>query len=448
MKKRYIFLLLLLAIAVFGYIKLFYSSINKTAVPSNADMVATIDVKKLARTALWNILKHPSKWSWSSSPQDTTGKVDLKDVFELPDYAQAFHVSGEPIHAWYCMLQVKDTELLAKALLQYNFTKLKPNQYVNDSLKLGVLINDKNIILSSNSSDSTAGLNTVADLLFVKKSFLADEKFSKIKNANSHLSILITANKFLKEDAIINTNLSNDGINIGGTFTPQDAYKFVENNFSYSSNAMLGLGFVQPPANVYELISDADKANISKAIGVNLDTLMQPSNKYYNLNVLGIKPRIDSAITYEYDDDFNKVEKVVVNNVDEPDFGFNIVGDSVKYIYNNWIANKTLAVTGSDALFRPMPFAKSYCTVTDKQMLIAPKTYVAQTNTQQLSAVFYLNILVEKLSANYLKYFPEDVKNAFVRLSKANIICNQKDKQLILKASIIKTPAAKGFLDF
>ena len=231
MKKRYIFLLLLLALAIFGYIKLFYSSINKTAVPSNADMVATIDVKKVARTALWNIIKQPSKWSLSIRPKDTTGKVDLKDVFELPDYAQAFHISGEPMQAWYCMLQVKDTELLAKALLQYNFTKLKPNQYVNDSLKLGVLVNDKNIILSSNSTDSTTNLNTVADLLFVKKTFLAEEKWSKIKNANSHLSILIAANKFLKEDAIVNTNIGNDAINIDGVFTPQDAYKFVENNF-------------------------------------------------------------------------------------------------------------------------------------------------------------------------------------------------------------------------
>ena len=448
MKKRNIFLLLLLALAIFGYIKLFYSSININAVPSNADMVATIDVKKVVRTALWNIIKQPSKLSWSSSTKDTTGKVDLKDVFEMPDYAQAFHIGGEPMQAWYFMLQVKDGELLTKALVQYNFKKTTANQYSNDSLKLGVLINDKNIIISSYGLDSNTNLNKISDLLFVKKSFLADEKFTKIKNADSHASLFIAANKFLKEDAIVITNLSNDAINIDVTFTPQDAYKFVENTFSTNSNAMIGLGFVQPPANVYALVSDADKANIGKAIGVNLDTLLIPSNKYYNLNMLGIKPRIDSAITYEYDDDFNKVEKVVVNNVDEPDFGFNVIGDSIKYIYNNWVANKTLAITGSDALFRPMPFAKSYCTVTDKQLLIAPKTYVATTSTQQLNAVFYLNILVEKLSANYLKYFPEDVKNTIVRISKANIICNQKDKQLVLKAQIDKADAAKGFLDF
>jgi hypothetical protein len=447
MKKKYWFLILLLGIIIFGYIKLFYSSINKAAVPSNADMVATVDVKKVIRTVVWDIVTHTSKWKIKSSGTDNTDAVDLKDVFVLPDYAHAFHIKGEPANAWYTVLQIKDEALFTKALKQYGFTALYNNQYTSVEKKLGIVQNGKEIIVSSFAPDSTNNLNAIANTLFVKKDFLPTEKLEQITNANSHVALFVAANNFLKEDAIVKANITNDNINIDGELNPKDAFSFIENNFSSNSNAMLSLGFTQPTKSVYEAISSTDKVNISKAVGVSMDSLFIPSNKFYQLQVDGIVPRVDSAITYTYDDDFNAIQKVVVNNVDEPMYNFIVVGDSVQTILNNWTNNKTTVQDNNAQLFRPMPLVKSYCTIKDKNTLeIAPKNFTKTSTNENIKAVFFANIMFQKIGYKYLKYFPDEIKNALQKISKTNITCNKNGNTLVLTATVQK--ASKGFLDF
>lgn len=446
MKKKYWFLLLLLAIFIFGYIKLFYSSVNKSAVPSNADMVVTVDVKKVIRTIIWDIATHTSKWKIKGSSSDATDIVNLKDVFVLTDYAQAFHVKGEPTNAWYTILQIADEDLFAKALKQYGFTTLFKNQYSSTDKKLGIVKYGSNIIVSSFALDSTNNLNNIADLLFVKKEFFPEEKLKQITAANSHFTLFVAANNFLQKDAIVKANITNDNIIIDGELNPKDAFSFVENNFANGSNSMLSIGFTQPTKSVYDAISEADKANIAKAIGVNMDTLFMQSNKYYQLQVDGIVPRVDSAITYTYDDDFNAIQKVVVNNVDEPMYNFVVVGDSVQKIYNNWVSNKTIVSDNGAQLFRPMPLVKSYCTIKDKNVLeIAPKNFSRTLATENVKAVFYVNILLQKIGEKYLKFFPDEVKNALQKASKVNITCNKNNNALVIKGNIQK--GQKGFLN-
>jgi hypothetical protein len=446
MKKRFWLLLLLLAIGIFGYIKLFYSSINKAAVPSNADMVATIDVKKVIRTVVWDVVTHTSKWKIKSSSIDTTDAVDLKDVFVLPDYAHAFHIKGEPTNAWYTVLQIKDEALFTKALKQYGFTSVYANQYRNVDKNLGLFKNGSCVILGSFALDSTNNLYALVDESIAKNEFLPAEKLKQIASVNSHLSLYIAANNFLKEDAVVKGNITNDNIIINGDFVPKELYSFVENNFAYSSNAMLSLGFTQPTTGVYNTIGAAEKANISKAIGVNMDTMFIPSNKYYQLQVDAIVPRVDSAISYTYDDDFNAIQKVVVNNVDEPMYNFVIAGDSVQTIFNNWTSNKIIVQDNNGALFRPMPLVKSYCNIKDKNSLeIAPKNFTKTSTNENVKAVFFANFMFQKIGDKYLKYFPDEVKNALQKVSKTNITCNKNGNTLVLKATIQK--ASKGFLD-
>jgi hypothetical protein len=446
MKKRYWLILLLLAIGIFGYIKLFCSSINKSAVPSNADMVATIDVKKVIRTVVWDIVTHTSKWKIKSSSSVDTDAVDLKDVFVLPDYAHAFHIKGEPANNWYIILQIADENLFTKALKQYGFTALFKKQYTNTDKKIGIVKYGSNIIVSSFALDSTNNLNVLLES-FAKNEFLPAEKLKQIASTNCHFTLYIAANNFLQKDAIVKANITNDNIIIDGELNPKEAFSFIENNFANNSNAMLGLGFTQPTKAVYNAIADVDKANIAKAIGVNMDTLFMPSNKYYQLQLDGIFPRIDSAISYTYDDDFNAIQKVVVNNVDEPMYNFVVVGDSVQKIYNNWVSNKTIVSDNGAQLFRPMPLVKSYCTIKDRNVLeIAPKNFSRTVATENVKAVFYANILLQKIGEKYLKYFPDDVKKALQKVSKLNIICNKNNNTLVLKGNIEK--AGKGFLDF
>lgn len=84
-----------------------------------------------------------------------------------------------------------------------------------------------------------------------------------------------------------------------------------------------------------------------------MDSVFKQSNKYYNLDLSAIVQRTDSAITYTYDDEFNKVEKVVVNNIQEPAFNFMITGDSVSTIYTHLQRNNKLEKLSPEIYLHP-----------------------------------------------------------------------------------------------
>ena len=60
-KKRWA-LLVLAAILIFGYYKLFYKTYSEKAVAQNADCVVAIDVKRITNTLMWHFITTPSQW--------------------------------------------------------------------------------------------------------------------------------------------------------------------------------------------------------------------------------------------------------------------------------------------------------------------------------------------------------------------------------------------------
>jgi hypothetical protein len=196
------------------------------------------------------------------------------------------------------------------------------------------------------------------------------------------------------------------------------------------------LGFTQPSSVVYALLSDSSKNKISKALSINIDSLLLQSNKFYSFNLLGIQPRTDSAITYTYDDNFNKVEKVVVNNVEEPAFNFTIAGDSVVNIYNHWERTGTVNQTDTGQLFIAMPFVKSYCNIkSEKELNITAANYQPVINNKNSNCIFFLNILFSKIPASLLKYLSGDVQNAIANIKSAQIVAKKNKGQIILQCN-------------
>jgi hypothetical protein len=257
------------------------------------------------------------------------------------------------------------------------------------------------------------------------------------------------ADNFLQEEAILTANFDANKITVEGNLMPKKEFTFNENKFQYNSTSLLALGFTQPSANVFALLTDSSKATISKAINVNIDSLMLQSNKWYSLDVAGIQPRADSAITYTYDDDFNKVEKVVVNNVDEPSFNFTIYGDSVSNIYNHWMLNKKLEKTNAGFLFTPMPFVKSYCTVEEEKLLyLTANNYKIPIIDKSTTAIFFMNVLLSKIPTSLLKYAPTDVAKAMANFEMIEIVARKNEQGAFLKAIITKKKNNKPIWEF
>jgi hypothetical protein len=447
MNKKKWALLILCGLLIFGYIKLFYKTYSEKVVAKSADCIVAIDVKRIANTIIWQYITTPSLWKASSSGAETDF-VSWKDMVEIPDYVLAFHASGQPANTWYGILKIKDETAFANGIQQQHFEKIGTNVFISKESGLQFYRNDNSILLTSSVVESN-NLMQMANELFLEKSYISKTELAKLIDAKSHVALTLHANNFLQEDGMITANFDAAKITIEGNIIPKKEFDFTENDFSYNRNALLSLNFTQPSAHVFALLTDSSKANISKTINVNIDSLMLQSNKWYSLDVKGIEPRADSAITYTYDDDFNKVEKVVVNNIEEPSFNFTIYGDSVSTIYNNWINKNTLEKTSAGFLFTPMPFVKSYGNIEEEKLLhLTANNYKSPKINKSITAIFFMHAFLSKIPASLLKYAPTDVAKTMTNFEMIELVAKKNEQGVFLQTVITKKKNDKPIWEF
>lgn len=436
MNKKKWALLIVSGLLVFGYVKLFYKTFSKTAVAKSSDYIIALDVKRITNTLIWQWVTTPSQWKMAYISKSDKQELSWKDMVELPDYIFAFHVKNQPVNAWYAVLQVKDDNDFVKGLQGYHFEKINTDEYINKEAGICILKKQNKILVSTAQSSDAAA---VANELFTQKLYVAKETLAKVIDAKSHLALYIGSNGFLQQDGIVTANFDKEKIEISSTLTPQSQYSFTENDFAFSDSALCTLGFTQPSPPLYALLSDTSKKNISKALSINIDSLLLPSNKYYSINMAGIQPRVDSAITYEYDDNFNKVEKVVVNNVEEPAFNFTIAGDSVTNIYNYWERTGTIDQTDTGALFTAMPFVKTYCHLANKKELnITAANYQNISTNKKTNCIFFLNMLFSKIPTFILKYLPGNLQHVIANMELLQLVAKKNNNQVILRCNFYK----------
>ena len=435
MNKKKWALLLLAAILVFGYVKLFYKTYSKKLVAQTADCIVVLDVKRITNTLIWQYISTPSQWKAGKLFSKKTDEVNWKDMFELPDYIMAFHVNDQPANAWYMVLNIKDKTDFEKGLQQFKFEKINDHEHVSKAYAVRFFIDGAKVLLANAAVGDSSYVAAVADELFNKKAYISSASLSKAIKAKSHLAVYISTNRFLQNDAVISANFNKREIKLSGNFAPAKQYQFSETSFNYSPESLCASGFTQPPANAYGLLNKSYKEKISTALNIDLDSVIQPTNKYYSLNLAAIRQRVDSAIGYTYDDEFNKIEKVVVNNIQEPAFNFMIAGENVSGIYSYLLRNEKLEKTAAGDLFTPMPLVKSYCSLKNENVLnIAAANFSAVTEDTSIKAIFFLNLVLSKIPANLQKYLPGDITKALSNIATVKISAVKNNDQVILSA--------------
>ncbi len=435
-KKRTLLIVCILLLA--GCYKLFYKTYSESVVAKNADCIISIDVKRIINTVIWNTITTPGQWKKPSFFSSDKDKVDWDDMVKAPDYIFVFHSVNHPINAWYVVLEIKDKDDFNKGLQQYHFEK-EADLYFSKQLGIVLLKNGNNLLVGNLAVTDKKYIRETASELFIKKEYAAKNLFKKNTDASSHLAVQIFKNNFLKEDAVIKANFDKATITVEAMLYPDAKFNFTENNFSYSGNTLCSTGFTQPSAAVYSLLTDSSRAAISRALNFNIDSLMLSKNNHYCLDIGAIQPRIDSAISYSYDDNFNRIEKVVVNTVLEPSFNFTIRGNGSASVYNYWQNNGKLERTSKGDLFIPMPFVKSYCNRKSNQELnVISNNYTTTPADKNINCVFFLNVLLTKIPAPLMKYLPGDLSTALGNIESIQITAQKSEEQINVHGNLNK----------
>jgi hypothetical protein len=439
-KKKWALVILCLLLLT-GYYKLFYKTYSEKAVAKNADCIAVFDVKRIINTLLWNLITTPSQWknpSFFSSGKDS---VSLDDMVKLPDYIFVFHTAGQPANAWYTVAEIKDADDFSIGLQQYYFQK-EDDLYISKKYGIVLLQNGNHLLIGNLAVKDKNYLRQTATELFVHKQYCNRQILEKNVSIKSHLSVQIKTDDRIQENHFIAADFDKEKITVTASLPWKVDADYVVNNFVYNDSSLCTLVFTQPYSkytDVHSFLPDSSRAVISKAVNFNIDSFILPTNNHYQLDVEGIYSRMDSAVSYSYDDNFNPVKKVVANIVEEPAFNFSVQGNDVNKIYQYWKFNDKLEATSAGELFTPMPFVKSYCYVKNEaKLLITSANYKTHTMNKSVSCILFFKLLVTKIPASFMKYLPDEIIKVTKNIASLEVVINNEKGAIVIQAGINK----------
>lgn len=292
MKKKYIFLVIIILLSVGVYFLFFHKDKSLKYIPENADVVVLVDVKKATRQYIFSFLTHPSKW-FEDSKKDKN-KISISDSgLEIPDFLQIFHLSNTKISEWYTVLEIKDQAKFSAFLKNRQFVNTGKDQFKNNQFFIKI-DGEKCIVGTSNLNFKNIGKSS------------SQKSRKQVLNADSFMNDGLGSVSFISELRTQNfsINVKDDEIEIKNETNSIDFESLISdlNNENQFLNAELDSENIKKISSVF-------KENISDSLSVNY---LKMSANLAEVN--------DTIISYGYDDNFNEIEKISYQKIVQPDY--------------------------------------------------------------------------------------------------------------------------------
>lgn len=339
MKKRYIVLISAALFLAVVYFFLFHKDKDLRYIPSNADVIALIDIKKLKRKYVADLLQNPSLWS--AEKKKGQEKIDFSESgIKVPDYFQIFHLKNTPVSEWYTVVEIQDKEEFYEFLDRQKFIKYESDKFKN--AHFFIKIEGEKCILGT--SDKSSGN--------ISRS-LNDRSGNKVLNADSLMRDGIGSLSFISELRIQNfsIDLNHDNIEIKNNPKSEFPVPLIAELNSKTQ-------FLKAKLDIKEI------KNLTHLYG---GDLREDSDIQFLKISADLKKINDTIISYGYDENFNEIEKVTYQKIIQPDYCMRFgTADPQKtwnyFLNKNWINAKNQ--------FTGIPFQPNRITKEKNEILI------------------------------------------------------------------------------
>ncbi|TRX34141.1 hypothetical protein FNW52_13975 [Flavobacterium sp. ZT3R18] len=388
-------LLILLGSMMMLYWLGYHKNFDEKCIPKNADEIVMADVKNIRNYFIFSYLKNPSQWQLGTTAINK--KFDFSNFgIETPDYLALFHLENQPLNQWLAVAKIKNETDFEKLILASHFAKIKLNNpfigYYSKALGLFVVRYSNQILCCTTDLKQRQTAIQVAEDLFLKHQFLDAKKTEKTIGTPNAFTVWIKKNSLLEEDGIVNVNLKDQEIVAEGQLKWKPKFRKTT-PFTQNPNALLSLGFN------FEMIRDQNSlkrhsVRNNKIIGFDLDSILIHNPTKTELVLNGIVEKKDSAISYDYDDDFNPIKKVVVHTSREPSFCFSIQTQNSKKVFNYLKAQKAI---DNHQVFVNFPLAQTKTSFRNNTFVLEANLQKQWTLKPSIPKIAYLQVNFNKL---------------------------------------------------
>ena len=361
----------------------------KDVIHKDADQIVKVRVDGIFQSIAFNAIKNPSFYLNKDSKKETEDdkKTDDKGV-SVPANLFLYTINGYSKTTVFMSFKITDSSAFKNYMVsKFQFKNFKSIQTITTAFtqdkKTQIGFNDKQcvVVFSQNQEDVSL---VFTDLLANGNTLdQSDIKWSKIKGANSHINY-ITKNNTLNLDFEAGQLLIN-----GNFILPEylDVPKtFVASSFSSDASVTLNL-------NVLSTVNYVSFKH--KDFTVQTDSLSTYYNGHIAAELAKKTTQIDSVITYQYNDDFEKVATQTAIEKEVPEINVQLATEGSKlYTYLKHVGIIDANIISKD-LFPLYQFTVD--STTNGLLLSTSATRVFETKKVESSTILALTVDFKKL---------------------------------------------------
>jgi hypothetical protein len=336
---------------------------------------------------------------------------------------------------------MEDTTEFDQGMRDLGFTALPQNNrfktYHSTAQQLDIVTFQDQFLIGTALGDQQHTIVQIASELFIQKQYCSNQILKKITGQGNHAQLYVAAQNWLPNETVFDINFNKTAIYAKSTINWPNHQAIQPAALPFHANAFLTLAGTNNQWWLNQL-DDSLKKKWSTALNFSIDsTLQQPLTNHW-IELTDIRTRKDSAISIEFDDNFNEVKKVVVNQVQEPEWFWKITGAGQMQVKEYFVQNKLLQQNDSGWLFVPMPFVRSFQQPSDSSLFIssgADKKLALEYRSNALLLI-YLNF--KAISPGLKKWLPAAFTEQLNHLQSAEFICSKTNNQLLVEFKIRK----------
>lgn len=335
-------------------------------IPTSAEAIIRINLREAEYNVVKDVVLHPLSYIdfEGSSKSGSEKRISLFDQIEIPDNVFFYTNSTVLKDLWVSsFLEIKNRANLVRFLkkegkqIEY---KSNIDCFIYKKFLFLLKENKLSVVYSLN---EITNLNQILTTVFEGVTYLKenDVKLLKLKNSSGVIAFQSKEFGFFElekdQEKLILKGELNEGNN---PFLAYDSQELKEGIASFSGRI-----------NKEYLLSSIDskkKEKFKKLTNLSLDSLRNYWNGEIGFSLESFQSKNDTIITYEYDDDFNKVEKKSIHKSLLPNVRLSVGGDKV---YEYLKRNKGIQNVEGEELLVLNPLFKTYVNNEEDELLMS-----------------------------------------------------------------------------
>ncbi|TDQ28394.1 hypothetical protein [Tenacibaculum caenipelagi] len=352
-KVAYIFIIGCCILVTVGFFRYNPTVIYIDKVPVSAETVVHVNLREIEYNILCSFLKHPfSQLDFeSSSTKKREKKESLLDQVEIPN-SIFFYTNQQEFKGFLISNEISFKKSFVKTLQEEGFKEqnIKGASFYVKGRVVCVLKENTFQVLCKLDKDAVISPELLASLN--SEDYFSNEApiFDNIKDKEIPIAIATSQGDFFEIIIDEGQLMLRGQLNEESTaFLPFDATP------SKGSIAMLS-GKLNANLLVDNLGEKA-KSSFKKLTSLSLDSITGKWNGALNFNLSSFIEKSDTIVSYEYDDDFNKVEKKQIQHMITPNVVLDIEGKGLCGYLNK---KQAIKLVENDSVFTLMPLFTTY----------------------------------------------------------------------------------------